>query len=317
MKTLHELRDGLRRWLDPPVEVELVCEIAADYVSALRHQRGRVESWAIRPLPAGVVRPQPLADNILRASAVQEALQHVLGSVANGRQQCVLLVPDLLARIVLLEFEQLPARTEEMEALLRWRLKKDLPFDVQQGVLSYRVQAARENKREVIVAVCLRGLVRQYEECLERLGLQPGWVGLSTLAALGCLEGGSGAPRLLAKRDSTSLSLALIQGSDLRLFRSLPTTAESSEQSDKTLFEKLYPVLVYFADQSRQPVCEVVLAGPSGKQGGLTRQVEKEVGCRVTEISLRAFDVPLSPASGAPPDYRLVPALGWARGEPA
>ncbi|MFQ5776621.1 MAG: hypothetical protein ACE5IP_01290 [Terriglobia bacterium] len=317
MRALDELRGRLRRWLDPPVEVGLVCEIAADYVSALRHHRGRVESWAIHPLPAGVVRPQPLGDNIVRASAVQEAVQHVIGTVADGRRQCVLLVPDLLARIVLLEFDHLPARTEETERLLRWRLKKDLPFDVQQGVLSYRVQAARENKREVIVAVCLRGLVRQYEECLEKVGLQPGWVGLSTLASLGCLEGDSGAPRLLAKRDSASLSLALIHGSALRLFRSLPTARESSEQSDKTLFEKLYPVLVYFADQCRQPVCEVVLAGPNGKQGGLTRQVEEEVGCGVRELTLEAFDVPLSPTSGSPPDYRLVPALGWARGEPA
>lgn len=305
----------LRRWLGASVEVPLVCEIAADYVAALRHRQGGVEAWAVRALPAGAVCPAPLAENITDGTVVQQALEHVLGSVAGERQRCALLVPDLLARVVVVEFDQLPDSAEEAEALLRWRLSKDLPFDVSQAVLSYQTQSARTAGQEALVAVCLRTLLRQYEECVESLGLQPGWVTLSTLAASGWLRSSDTAPRLLLKRDHTSLGMAVVHGAAVRLFRSVPTPAGSGSLNDEALFEKVYPGVIYFQDQWGQPVSEVVVAGGGGPLPALAQRLEREVGCAVTELNPTASELPPSPASEAAPDHRLTPVLGWVRGE--
>lgn len=314
MAASARFRDRWRHWFHEPGEVRLVCEIAADYVAAVRHHRGRIESWAAGPLPEGAVQPAPLAENIANPGALQEALEHVLGMVADGLRRCVLIVPDLVARVALLEFDHLPERVEEAERLLRWRLKKDLPFDVRQAVLSYQTQAGHASTREALVVVCLRGLLRQYEECLERLGVQPGWVTLSTLAVLGCLDS-SGAPGLLVKRDHGSLGLAIVHGQAVRLFRSLPTAGGSRPLSENLLLEKVWPAAVYFQDQWNQPVSEVVWAGAGRAQPELMQQLEREAGCRVTEFSPAAFGLPVSPISGAAPDHRLAASVGWVGGE--
>lgn len=305
------LVSSFARWLSGSAEVPLVCEIAADYVAAVRHRHGRVEAWATRALPAGAVRPAPLADNIADRGAVQQALESVVGAVAHGGRRCALLVPDLLARVALLEFDHLPARRPEAEALLRWRLGKDLPFDVAQAALSYHAQPGPNGGQEALVAACLRNLLRPYEECVEALGLQPGFVTLSTLAALGGVESAD-SPRLLVKRDLGSLALAVAHGSAVRLFRCVPL-ASDAPLSDEALFDKVYSALVYFQDQWGQPLSEVVLA--VGSEGGaLGQRLEREQGCRVSEYELGAADLPPSPASGAAPDNRLGPAVGWARG---
>lgn len=305
----------LRRWFHAPVEVQLVCEIAADYVTAARYQEGRMEAWALQPLPLEAVRPAPLADNILDAGALQEALKQALDAVGGTQRRCVLLVPDLVARIALLELDHLPARTEEADGLLRWRLKKDLPFDVSQAVLSYKVQPGRGTAHEVMAVVCLRSLLRQYEDCLVRLGVQPGWVTLSTLATLDCLDPSNTAPQLLVKRDHSSLSLAIVHRDAVRLFRSLPVTARERDLTGGALFEKIYPAVVYFQDQWSQPVAEVALAGLDGSQAGLAEQFEREAGCVARDIEVSAFNLPPSAGAGLNPDHRLLPSLGWVRGE--
>lgn len=306
--------ERLRRWLDAPPEVRLVCEVAADYVAAARYRQGSVEAWAVRPLPAGVVRPAALTENVANPEALRESLEHVVGAVTDGQRRCVLVIPDLAARVTLLEFDRVPDRPDEAEALIRWRLGRDLPFDPQQAVLSFAVQPGRDSAQEVLVAACLRGLVGQYESALERLGLQPGFVTLSTLAALGCLGARNG-PRLLVKRDLGSLGLALQEGDAVRLFRSLPLPHADSARGEEELLEKVYPAVVYYQDQWGKAVDELVLVGSGRTSSALVSRLQQEAGCPVRELKPESFDLPPSPVSGDTADGRLLPCLGWIRGE--
>lgn len=295
-------------------EIRLVCEIATDYVAAARFQQRSVEAWAVRPLAAGAVRPAPMADNIADHAAVQQALQQVVGAVGEGERACVLLVPDLLARVSLLDFDQWPGRSEEADGLLRWRLKKDLPFDVNQAALAYQVQPGRSAAHEVLAVASLHSLVHQYESCAEALGLHPGWVTPSTLAALGCLDGGGEGARLLVKRDQNSLGLAIVHGNNIRLFRCLPLAAAGGLESD-ALFEKVYPAVVFFQDQWEQPLREVLLLGLEQWEGTLARRFQEEAGCPARSLGPTEFRLPVDAASGQPADHRITPSLGWVLGE--
>ncbi|MGH9862160.1 MAG: type IV pilus biogenesis protein PilM [Candidatus Acidiferrales bacterium] len=303
----------LQRWSQAPVEIRLVCEIAADYVAAVRYHGDTVEGWAVRPLPPGAVRPAPLTENIPDTTPVLQALKQAVDAVADGQRRCALLVPDLLARVAILDFDHWPAKPEEADGLLRWRLKKDLPFDVAQAVLSYQVQSGR-GAYEVVAVACLQSLLRQYEQCAEILGLHPGWVTLSTLAAVGCLPSAGtveGAPgQLLVKRDQNSLSLAILQGSAIRLFRSLPLAASASG-GEQALFEKIYPAVVYFQDQWGEPIREVLLIGFDGVVMPLMQQFESEIAspARLFEAGAHV------PSRGEGLDHRLAACLGWVQGE--
>ncbi len=307
------LPDRLRHWLNAPVDIPVVCEIAADYVAAARCQGGSIVEAAVAELPANAVRPAPVGDNVVDAASVQRVLESVVGQVADGARRCALLVPDLLARVALLELEELPARRDEADQLLRWRLRKDLPFDVSQAALSYDLQATHNSKPEVVVVTCLKNLVHQYEDCVERLGLQPGWVTLSTLALLGCVRSSSTEARLLAKRDHTSLSLAILHDSAIRVFRTLPLPPKGSTVSGTNLFEKVYQALVYFQDQWSQPVREVLVAGMNREERAAVAAAESDWGCPVREIDTKKLPASAIKTDKAS-DYRLLPLMGWVVG---
>jgi type IV pilus assembly protein PilM len=308
------LLQRMRSWLDAPPEVPLACEIAAEYVAAVRHRHGRIEAWAIRPLPSEAVRPAPLAENIAQADAVREALEQTLGTVADGDRRCALVVPDIVARVTLLEFDQVPENVDEADSLIRWRLSRDLPFEAQQAVLAFARQPGRNGAQEVLVAAALRSVVREYEASLERLGLQVGEVTLATLAALGCLTRRA-APRLLVKRDRGSLGLAIQDGPAVRLFRSLPLPHGAGLRSEEEIAEKAYPAIVYFQDQWQQALEEVVVTGSVKATPSLLTRLQQEAGCAARELAVGDFELPPSPQSGAAADERLLPLLGWAREE--
>ena len=303
----------LRRWWEAAGEAALVCEIAADYVSALRCGERGVEAWAVESLPEGSVQPGSLSENIPNVNAVADVLGRVVRAVGNGRHHCALLVPDLVARVALLEFESLPDKPEEADALVRFRLGRDLPFDLKQATLSFQRQPGRGSTQEVVAVVAVRSLLRPYEECVERLGLKPGWVTLSTLAAADYVDNGS--PQLLVKRDLGSLGLVIAHEGRTRFFRSLPLSPAERPGVVEPLFEKIYPALVYFQDQWNQAVTEAVWAGPGGDGAALAELLERETGCKLSHLNLNAQSLPRAAAGDAAADRRLLPALGWARKE--
>ncbi len=70
------------------------------------------------------------------------ALRAALGSVAARSKDVIAILPDAAVRVVLLDFDTLPASREEAEAVVRFRLKKSLPFDVDKAKISYQSQTS-------------------------------------------------------------------------------------------------------------------------------------------------------------------------------
>lgn len=304
----------LREWSSTPVEVHLVVEIAADYVAGIRYEKGKALACRVEALPADAVRPAPLADNMADLSPVTETLGKVVHSIADGQRRCALIIPDLAARVGLVGLDNFPTKPSEADNLLRWRLKKDLPFDVNQAQLSYHVQPGHKGSQEVLTVTSLTSVVRQYEKCLEDSGLHAGHVTLSTLAALECIPSDQRKPTLLAKRDHASLSLAILQGGAIRLFRTMPMAPASVPQADG-LFEKLYPAIVFFQDQWEERVADVVQIGLDEQQALLSGRLTQEAGAPMRSLhqDLTASADPGESELAA--DRRMVSAWGWVRGE--
>src|SRR5579875_3127533 len=117
-------RAPLARWLDsPPPRVAV--EIGGDA--------------ALAPLPAGAVAAAAAEPNVRDAAALTAALRQALERVGGMGREVVLLLPDLAARVMVLEFEEIPRRAEDLAALVRFRLRKTLPFDPESAVLAAEV----------------------------------------------------------------------------------------------------------------------------------------------------------------------------------
>src|ERR1700758_4477002 len=123
----------------------LACEIAADRVLAGRAaDRGRmVEMSAARELAPGTVVPDLTESNLRDGSALRQAIQSAMGSVGAKSRDLIAILPDTAVRAGGLDFETLPAKPEEAEAVVRFRLKKSLPFDLDEARISYHSQTGK------------------------------------------------------------------------------------------------------------------------------------------------------------------------------
>src|SRR5208283_1337246 len=127
----------------------LACEIAADRVLAGRAaDAGRmVEIASARELAPGMVVPDLMEANLRDGTAIRQAIESALGSVGARGRDVIAILPDTSVRVVLLDFETLPAKPEEAEAVVRFRLKKSLPFDPADARISYHAQSSGKGVR--------------------------------------------------------------------------------------------------------------------------------------------------------------------------
>src|SRR6266516_1853143 len=141
---------------------KLACEISTDRVLAGRLSDSSVVDCDTYDLAPGVITPELTETNIRDRNAVYRALHDVLDSVSGRSTDIIAVLPDSSVRVVLLDFESLPSKRDEAEAVVRFRLKKSLPFDLDKAKVSYHAERASSGLR-VIGAVALNSVVEEYE----------------------------------------------------------------------------------------------------------------------------------------------------------
>jgi type IV pilus assembly protein PilM len=224
----------------------LACEIAPDRVIAARAaDSGQVlELCSTSELAPGCVVPDLIENNLRERRSVVSALREALGNVGGRSHDLIAILPDAAVRVVLLDFETLPTKAEEAESVVRFRLRKSLPFDVDKAKVSYQAQTSPAGMR-VVAAVALNSVLEDYEAAFVEAGFSPGVVLPSMLAALG------GAPAehhtLVVKVDVRTTSIVILDKQQLLLFRTLEN-ARGVAISGEQLAEDVYPSVVFFQD---------------------------------------------------------------------
>ncbi|MHB8217715.1 MAG: type IV pilus biogenesis protein PilM [Candidatus Sulfotelmatobacter sp.] len=266
---------------------KLACEIAADRVLAgrLAEDGMSLEACAARELAPGSVIPDLVEGNLRQRDAVRAAVEEALGSVAGRSHDVIAIVPDAAVRVVLLEFDTLPADSEEAASVVRFRMKKSLPFDVDKARVSYHAQKLNGSVR-VVAAVALASVVEDYEAAIRDAGFSPGVVMPSMLAALGAAAGES--PTLVVKVDARTTSLAILNAEQLQLFRTLENTRGVTITGEQ-LAEEVYPSVVFFQDTYHLNIERIFVAGISdigSAAPALRAQTDAEVQELVTSSQL-------------------------------
>jgi type IV pilus assembly protein PilM len=283
----------------------LACEIAADrvLVGRLAEDGRSLEASAARELAPGSVIPDLVEGNLRQREAVSAAVQSALGSVGARSRDVIAVVPDAAVRVVLLEFDTLPADSEEAAGVVRFRMKKSLPFDVDKARVSYHAQKSSEGVR-VVAAVALASVVEDYEATFRDAGFSPGVVLPSMLAALGAAQGQS--PTLVVKVDARTTSIAILNAEQLQLFRTLENTRGVTITGEQ-LAEEVYPSVVFFQDTYHLNIERIFVAGISDISGAapaLRAQTGAEVQELVSPSQLGAS------SGGSVPRWRMAGVVG-------
>ena len=180
-------------------------------------------------LPGAAVRPGLRAGNMVEATAVSASIRKVLEGMAtqgNDRSRYLtIVIPDTAARVLLLDFDEFPAKPAEALAVVRFRLKKLLPFEVDHGVVTYQVMSAARGAIRVLAVAVPCDVLAEYEGVVMSAGYLPGAVLPSTLAALAGV-GDDETPALVVNAGPETVTTAIVQGDVLLLHRTVDLTGD-------------------------------------------------------------------------------------------
>jgi type IV pilus assembly protein PilM len=283
----------------------LACEIAGDRVFAARaaDKGATLEAYSAREVPMGSVVPDLIEANLRRRDEVANSIKDALASVGGRGRDVIAILPDAAVRVALLDFDALPTNPQEAEAVVRFRLKKSLPFDVEKAKVSYHAQTSGQGVR-AIAAVALSSVVEDYEVAFQEAGYSPGVVLPSMLAALGAAD--ASRPTLVVKVDARSISIAILDNHQMLLFRTLENTRGSSITGEQ-LAEEVYPSIVFFQDTYSLNIERILVAGlpdSSGAIQALSGQTSAEVKELITGAQLG------SATGDSVPRYRIAGVVG-------
>jgi type IV pilus assembly protein PilM len=283
----------------------LACEIASDRILAGRLAEGgeALEACAVRELAPGSVVPDLVENNLRQREAVKAGIQATLGTMAGRSHDVIAVVPDAAVRVVLVEFDTLPSDAEEAAGVVRFRLKKSLPFDVDKAKVSYHAQKFADGVR-VVAAVALASVVEDYETAFREVGFSPGVVLPSMLAALGSAD--AKRPTLVVKVDARTTSIAILNEDQLQLFRTLENTRGVTITGEQ-LAEEVYPSVVFFQDTYHLNIERIYVAGLS-EAGVAAPALQAQTGAEVQELVASSQ---LGASSGPPvPRWRMAGVVG-------
>ena len=218
-------------------------------------QGGQTGFQAFEP---GTLVPSPVEDNVLRADAILSTIQKLSpASGAKKRRPAAVILPDYAARVTVLDFDSFPAAVEEQASLVRFRVKKTIPFDIDSAAVSYFVQPAPagQKKVDVLAVTVALEVIARYEALFRTAGFHPGVVTTATIAALNLYK--ADGISVLAKLSGRALTVAVISGSAIKLFRCV----QMEEASADEILAVLHPTFAYVEDELKQPVGKLILCG--------------------------------------------------------
>jgi type IV pilus assembly protein PilM len=270
----------------PPAAVELMQE---GVLAAALPGKGEAAAYAFRPLLAGTLTPGIEEANLRDARGVAAAIAAALDAVSPRTRSITVVLPDTAVRVFVLDFDTLPAKAADVIPVLRFRLRKMVPFDVEKAGVSYQVLSESKTECRVLIAVLPGAVLEEYEAAVREAGYEPGAVLPSSLAALATLETEEAA--LTACMSGSSLTTSITHGQDLLLYRTLELPADPGQRMAEVQ-KDIAVAAAYFEDKLGMRARQLYYGGVGGAQ---------EFGrwIRVSDPELSIIDMTTRPSTGA------------------
>jgi type IV pilus assembly protein PilM len=239
------------------------CEILPDGIAAARRTAPDALSLGYVSLPAGAVTPGLKTPNLVDAQAVSQAARRALEQVGARDKNVTVIVPDAAARVLILDFDSLPGRQRDALPIIRFRLRKLLPFEVDEAAVSYQVMANLSGQMSVLVVAIPQPVLAEYEAVIRAAGFEPGVVLTSTIASLAALTVSDAA--LIVNRNGASVTTAITRNDELLLHRTLDLPPQL-EFHHEELAQAVTVAVAYFEDTLKTLPASIYYAGPGGAE---------------------------------------------------
>lgn len=299
----------------PPAAIDVSSQRVS--VVALEVQGGTrtITGQAIEPLPPGLVTPVMNGINIHDQSAFVGALKSALDRITPRPKRVALILPDTVVKVSMLRFDKVTPKPQEFEQLVRWQMRKAVPFRIEEAQLSWADAAEIQGGgREFLVLAARRDIVESYERACDAAGVHAGIVDIASLNLVNAVLATSPASGvgdwLLVHAAPESATLIVVRNSRVIFYRNRPADGGLHDVGDL-----VHQTAMYYEDRlGGQAFGRVVLAGASAVGGDadhIHRQIEERLGVRVDALDVRG-SVSLRDRIAAGPELldTIAPAVG-------
>lgn len=232
-----------------------------------------------KPFPDGYYEPEFTKRNLADKEIFQDTIRSGLAAFKIEKaKRLSIILPDSVSRVFLLDFEDIPSKSADLEALLRHKVKKILPFDSDSTSISYRLSYKKEEMYAFLAGFMYRPVVTQIEDYLQEIGIHCGLIdtrGNSLINIFNLLEPDK-RDMFYIFIDADYMTLAAEKDKEIYLYRG--KSLASSKRKDfiqREIMQSFMFLLDRFGDESSPEA--VLLANRSGAPIDRIRIANKEV----------------------------------------
>jgi type IV pilus assembly protein PilM len=184
--------EGMLHWkIFQPRYPPLAVEVGEDclHLAHLERTKDKEKKLILRrygrvDLPEGSLQPRFGERNVLRPAEVARALLNALERESIETRAISIVLPDHLARTSLLHLGERLGGREEVLDVIKWKLRKAVPFKVEDAHIDYQIfPSPSDGGSHLCQAVLmLRSVLDSYEGVMTDVGFHAGLLDLSTFS---------------------------------------------------------------------------------------------------------------------------------------
>jgi hypothetical protein len=295
------------------------------YAQLVRDRHGfRCRALREAALPRDAFLSGLLGGPLRDPAAFQAVLGALLRSVPGKVREASLVIPDAWLRVAFTESGDLPRAAEQRDEVLRWKLRRLVPFRVDE----LRVSAAevpplptQEEPRRLLLGFAIEQLLAQIEDAFAAHGVRLGQISNASLSMLAAVTRPRGDElTALAVVDDDGYALAFVRGDAPVLHRYKAFSGGGLPGGARTGFVvRDLKLTRNFLDEHLPgvPLARVLLAAPPEQEPAWVDLLVEGLGEPAAPLDGRHLP-PLRAEEGSVPGWReLAPMLGAVRQEVA
>jgi len=294
----------------------------------------RLRGWREVALPPDAFHSGLLGGPLRDPAAFQSLVGALVGGIGGprkGLKEASLVVPDAWLRVTFTEITDVPRQGDSRDEVLRWKLRRLVPFRVDElrvSAVEVEPLPIQEEPRRLLLGFGVEQLLAQIEDAFAAHGVRIGRLTNSSLALLSAVEmpraDGSGEQggfsfSAVVQVEADGYTLIFARGGEPVLHRYKPFTGDMPEGAQTGFITRDLKLTRNFLDENfpGSPLGTVLLLAPSESEPLWMDRLQEGLGQRVVPIDGRHLPSLRSEDPVAPPWRELAPMLGAVRQEVA